>query len=58
MGLSIVFECPQCKKSVNRQLSDISPLHRTLCPECTTPAELSGVSLKNFQQALQDYCRH
>lgn len=58
MGLSIVFECPQCNKQVNRDLSDLSPVHRPRCPECATPAELSGLGLKHFQQALQDYCRH
>ena len=57
MGLSIVFECPRCKKPVSRDLSDISPLHSPRCPACATPAELSGTGLKNFQQALQDYCR-
>ena len=58
MALSIVYECPRCKKPVSRDLSDISPSHRPLCPECAIPAELSGLGLKNFQQALQDYCRH
>ncbi|AMV73192.1 hypothetical protein JCM30471_16010 [Desulfuromonas carbonis] len=57
MGLSIDFECPQCKKAVHRDLSDLSPSQRSRCPECATPVELSSLGLRNFQQALQDYCR-
>ena len=57
MGLSIGFECPQCKQTFNRQLTDLSPSRNQKCPACESPVLLTGTGLHDFRQALKDYCR-
>lgn len=57
MGLAIGFECPRCKKTISRQLMDLTPERQQECPECRLPVHVSGTTLQDFRRALQDYCR-
>jgi hypothetical protein len=57
MGLSITFECPQCRKIIPRQLTELSPVTPQQCPDCNAPAHLTDPGLKSFRRALQEFCR-
>ena len=57
MDLTIAFECPKCKKGFPQNLVELSPGKKHECPACGSPAFLTPESLKDFQAALEDFCR-
>lgn len=57
MGLSICYECPQCHQSYDQELSELGPGKRPRCSACETTTELPPHRLKQFESALEEYCR-
>lgn len=57
MGLSICYECPQCHRAYDRDLTQLGPGKTPKCTTCETIAELTSQGLKQFETALEEYCR-
>jgi len=57
MDLAIAFECPQCKRQFLQDLVEFSPGKTHVCEACGSWTVLTSDSLRNFQSALEDFCR-
>lgn len=57
MELAVDFECPDCRKTLSRRLTDLAPGLPRQCAGCGSHVVLTEAGLKTLERRLEEYCR-
>lgn len=57
MELSIIYECPQCGKTIPKRVVDLAPGAPRQCTDCGAATHMTEKGLMELQRDLEDFCR-